>query len=267
MLSSVMQPHSGGKAWIQRNEDGLEKWACTKLTRFNKAKCNVLHTGQSNAKHKYRLDGGGIESSPEEKDLAGLVDWKLSMTAAMSVGSPGKSNLSWAASKALGQQGVKGYADVRELRMLLIRLVHQTLPQLQCPSVDGFHINVFLSQNLSQDLRRSINENPPQQGDGFCPAWQATMQVAFLATRALVQLLMTITPGLFPQGSFAAILSPAWGRWVVAALTQVQELPLGFVEPKATVLRLSIQPILIPLHTLPALQQINIPAEFGVICN
>jgi len=69
----------GGDA-TQRDLDRLQRWACANLTKSNRAKCKVLNIGQSNPKHKYRLGGEQLESSPDKKDLGVLVDEKLNMT-------------------------------------------------------------------------------------------------------------------------------------------------------------------------------------------
>jgi len=67
-LCGVVDTLEEGDA-IQKDLDRLERWTCMNLMKFNKAKCKVLHVGQGNLKHKYRLGGEWLESSSEEKDL------------------------------------------------------------------------------------------------------------------------------------------------------------------------------------------------------
>ncbi|TRZ15496.1 hypothetical protein HGM15179_011607 [Zosterops borbonicus] len=72
-------------------------------------------------------------------------------------------------------------------------------------------------------------------------------------------------PDPFLLGSFLATLSPAWSTAGVV-VTQGQDLALDCLEYHPSDLRSSIQPVKIPLQSLPALQQINILTQLGVIC-
>ena len=47
------------------------------LTMFSKNKCQILHPGGNNARHKYGLGKEWLESSPAERDLGVLVDKRL----------------------------------------------------------------------------------------------------------------------------------------------------------------------------------------------
>ena len=75
--------------------------------KFNKAKCKVLHMGQGNPKHKYRLGDEWIESSPAEKDLGVLVGGKLPMSQQCALASPESQPCPGLHQEKCGQQ-VKG---------------------------------------------------------------------------------------------------------------------------------------------------------------
>jgi len=44
---------------------------------FNLSKCKILHLGNNNGNHKYRMGGIKLESVCEERDLGVLVDSSL----------------------------------------------------------------------------------------------------------------------------------------------------------------------------------------------
>ena len=51
-----------GRDAIQRDLSRLERWARVNLMRLNTAECKVLHLGQRNPRHPYRLGGVVLES-------------------------------------------------------------------------------------------------------------------------------------------------------------------------------------------------------------
>lgn len=59
---------------IQRDSDRLEKRACANLIKFYNRKFKVVHQGQGNPKHGYRLGHEWIDSRPAKMELKVLVD-------------------------------------------------------------------------------------------------------------------------------------------------------------------------------------------------
>ncbi|KAK4823935.1 hypothetical protein QYF61_008321 [Mycteria americana] len=98
---------------------------------------------------------------------------------------------------------------------------------------------------------------------------QARMPLAFLATWAhcwlIFRWLSTSTPRSFSTRQLSSHF-PKPVALLGVAVTQVQDLALGLVETHTIDLGPSIQPVQVPLQSLPTLQQINTPAQLGVIC-
>ncbi|KAK4831992.1 hypothetical protein QYF61_020375 [Mycteria americana] len=70
---------------------------------------------------------------------------------------------------------------------------------------------------------------------------------------------------LFHQAAFQPLFPKPVALHGVA-VAQVHDLALGLVKPHTVDLGPSIQPVQVPLQRLPTLQQINTPAQLGVIC-
>jgi len=61
-------------------KDRLDQWATANCMRFNKAKCQVLHSAHNNPMQCYRLGEEWLESCPAEKDLGLLAEIWLNVS-------------------------------------------------------------------------------------------------------------------------------------------------------------------------------------------
>ncbi|KAK4821035.1 hypothetical protein QYF61_012215 [Mycteria americana] len=163
---------------------------------------------------------------------------------------------------------------------LPISLVLQTLPQLRCPSLDTLQpLNVSLGVG-GPTLNTAFEVRPHQcrvQGHDHCPSPAGhtifdTSQDAIGLLGHLGTLLAHIQAAVnqHPQVLLCqAAFQPLFPKPVAlhgVVVTQVQDPALSLVEPHTIDLGPSIQPVQVPLQSLPPLQQINTPTQLGVIC-
>ena len=80
------------------------------LTRFNKAKCKVLHLGQGNPRYVYKPGEELLESSPAEKDLGVVFNKNLNMSRQCAL-------VAWKASGILGS--IRRGAASRERKVIV----------------------------------------------------------------------------------------------------------------------------------------------------
>ncbi|KAK4827493.1 hypothetical protein QYF61_018793 [Mycteria americana] len=162
----------------------------------------------------------------------------------------------------------------------LTRLVLQTLHQLRCPSLDTLqHLNVFLVVR-GPKLNTGFEVRPHQcrvQGHDHFPSPAGhtisdTSQDAIGFLGHLGTLLARIQAAvnqhpqvLLHQAAFQPLF-PKPGALHGVVVTQVQDPPLGLVEPHTIGLGPLIQPVQVPLQSLPSLKQIDTPTQLGVIC-
>ncbi|KAK4815015.1 hypothetical protein QYF61_013467, partial [Mycteria americana] len=163
---------------------------------------------------------------------------------------------------------------------LLIRLLLQTLHQLRCPSLHTLqHLNIPLvvgGPKLNTVFEVWLHQCRVQGHDHFpSPAGHAIFDtsqdaIGFLGRLGTLLAHTQAAVNKHPQVLLCqAPFQPLFPKPVAlhgVAVAQVQDLALGLVKPHTIDLGPSIQPVQVPLQSLPTLQQINTPTQLGVVC-
>ncbi|KAK4813411.1 hypothetical protein QYF61_004748, partial [Mycteria americana] len=163
---------------------------------------------------------------------------------------------------------------------LLIRLLLQTLHQLRCPSlhtlqylniplvVGGPKLNTVFEERPHQCRVQGHNHFPSPAGHAIFDTSQDA--IGFLGRLGTLLAHIQAAVNQHPQVLLCqAAFQPLFPKPVAlhgVAVAQVQDLALGLVKPHTIDLGPSIQPVQVPLQSLPTLQQINTPTQLGVIC-
>ncbi|KAK4810277.1 hypothetical protein QYF61_015307 [Mycteria americana] len=163
---------------------------------------------------------------------------------------------------------------------LLIRLLLQTLPQLRCPSLDtlqqlnvllvvrGPKVNTVFEVRPHQCRVQGHDHFPSPAGHTISDTSQDA--IGFLGHLGTPLAHIQAVVNQHPQVLFClAAFQPLFPKPVAlhgVVVTQVQDPTLGLVEPHTIDLGPSIQPVQVPLQSLPTLQQINTPTQLGVVC-
>ncbi|KAK4810733.1 hypothetical protein QYF61_007707 [Mycteria americana] len=163
---------------------------------------------------------------------------------------------------------------------LLIRLLLQTLHQLRCPSlhtlqylniplvVGGPKLNTVFEVRPHQCRVQGHNHFPSPAGHAIFDTSQDAIGLLGRLGTLLAHIQAAVNQ--HPQVLFRwAAFQPLFPKPVAlhgVAVAQVQDLALGLVKPHTIHPSPSIQPVQVPLQSLPTLQQINTPTQLGVVC-
>ncbi|KAK4826692.1 hypothetical protein QYF61_010701 [Mycteria americana] len=163
---------------------------------------------------------------------------------------------------------------------LLIRLLLQTLHQLRCPSlyalqylnvplvVGGPKLNTVFEVRPHQCRVQGHNHFPSPAGHAIFDTGQDAIGLLGRLGTLLAHIQAAVNQ--HPQVLLCqAAFQPLFPKPVAlhgVAVAQVQDLALGLVKPHTIHPSPSIQPVQVPLQSLPTLKQINTPTQLGVVC-